>query len=301
MRILYLCKADPPPPDSDWMTVIEYFKDMPPNLQFILSDVRSEHIMLFADRQVIDEPTLSLFDTSVVFISQRYLNDKECLNNLKNVCHKYPDTMCIDLYSNLTPELMEIVHKYTSNIFTADEGKEVLIRTFPDVELRKSIETEGYNYLDDTIDSLKNRAKSNKRIAFFCYFGSFIFLFAILAFTVYRYFFNQTSTSLDTQTLVVLCVELVTLSALTVSLSRFLFLLGKSFMVESIRYLDRAHAIGLGKLYLQLFKNRFKWNELKDVLQNWNIDKGSAFINLDAKDIEAIGFEKVISAIKGEK
>ena len=67
-------------------------------------------------------------------------------------------------------------------------------------------------------------------------------------------------------------------------------------MVESIRFSDRAHAIGLGKLYLQLYKSKFEWAELKDVLQNWNIDKGSAFLSLDAKDIEAVSLDKIVSS-----
>jgi len=88
------------------------------------------------------------------------------------------------------------------------------------------------------------------------------------------------------------------LSVLSVSVARFLFLLGKSFMVEAIRCADRAHAIGLGRLYLQLYKNKFEWNELKDVLKNWNIDNGSAFISLDAKDIEPVSLDKVTSIFK---
>lgn len=55
-----------------------------------------------------------------------------------------------------------------------------------------------------------------------------------------------------------LSVEAIVLSALVVALSRLLFLLGKSFMVESIRFYDRAHAIGLGKLYLKLYKGKFR-------------------------------------------
>lgn len=69
-------------------------------------------------------------------------------------------------------------------------------------------------------------------------------------------------------------------------------------MVESIRSSDRAHAIGLGRLYLKLFKSKFKWEELRDVLQNWNIDKGSAFINLDAKELESVKLDDIVSVFK---
>ena len=69
-------------------------------------------------------------------------------------------------------------------------------------------------------------------------------------------------------------------------------------MVEAIRCSDRAHAIGLGRLYLKLFKGKFEWSELKDVLQSWNIDQGSAFKNLDAKDIEVSGLDQIISVLR---
>ena len=78
------------------------------------------------------------------------------------------------------------------------------------------------------------------------------------------------------------------MSAVIIALSRFFFLLGKSFMVESVRAYNRAHAMHFGKLYLQIYKENFDWTELKDVLKTWNIDSGSAFINLDAKDLEVL-------------
>lgn len=90
------------------------------------------------------------------------------------------------------------------------------------------------------------------------------------------------------------------ISIAAVSISRFLFLLGKSFMVESLRNANRAHAIGLGKLYLKLYKGKFKWDELKDVLRNWNIDSGSAFMTLDAKDIEPVSLDNLSPSLLGK-
>ena len=72
-------------------------------------------------------------------------------------------------------------------------------------------------------------------------------------------------------------------------------------MVESIRNSDRAHAIRFGKFYLQLYKDNFEWRELKDVLQNWNIDSGSAFNSLDSKDITPVKLSDIISSFKEGK
>lgn len=130
-----------------------------------------------------------------------------------------------------------------------------------------------------------------------------VFFLTLLLIFIILYFFIvldtiSTKTNIDPMIVIVMCVEPIILSTILISISRFLFLLGKSLMVESIRNADRAHAIGLGKLYLQLYKGKFKWEELKDVLKNWNIDSGSAFINLDAKDIEPVKLDHVLSPFK---
>ena len=114
--------------------------------------------------------------------------------------------------------------------------------------------------------------------------------------TVFMVHFDEKEESIVS--IIVIGVEIVILSAIIISIARFLFLLGKSLMVESIRNADRAHAIGLGRLYMQLYKKDFQWEELKDVLKNWNIDSGSAFINMDAKDIEAVKLDHVLSPFK---
>ena len=46
------------------------------------------------------------------------------------------------------------------------------------------------------------------------------------------------------------------LAILVVSLSKFLFTLAKSFMVEAIRCSDRIHAISFGKFYIEAFEEK---------------------------------------------
>ena len=217
----------------------------------------------------------------------------------------FPSMIGIDLYNNLSLEMRNKASEFTKRIFSIDEAKEFLLTTFPQIaaaydleskEFSESIENDGYTYLDNTILELKNQSKTNKIISFICYGLAFVVLCALIIFTFWRFcILTPSEITLEIQKTVVICVEIVVLSALTISLSRFLFMLGKSFMVEAIRSSDRAHAIGLGRLYLKLFKSKFKWEELRDVLQNWNIDTGSAFINLDAKELEAVKLEDIIS------
>lgn len=209
-------------------------------------------------------------------------------------------------YNNLSEKSKQIAAKYSERILTTDKGKEFLLTTFPQIaaaydlkteELVKSIETDGYDFLEKTIEDLDKREKKNKILSWICYISSFVFLVIMLIMaTVFMVHFDEKEESIVS--IIVIGVEIVILSAIIISIARFLFLLGKSLMVESIRNADRAHAIGLGRLYMQLYKKDFQWEELKDVLKNWNIDSGSAFINMDAKDIEAVKLDHVLSPFK---
>lgn len=304
MRIVYLCKADPPPPASDFHNVLEFFKTLPDYLHPRMRDKVSNHMLYFADR-VGNKWLTEFHDFAVAFVSGRFLTDPKALECLKFTSDAFPNMVCIDLYDNLSDEQKSTLGKYTTNIYSLEEGKNFLLNAFPDeraaskeeaAALEKSIETEGYDYLKKTIESLDNTSRSNKLMSCLCYLAAMSVLCFMVWYIIYGSFVIPAGEKLDLYVLIYECVKLAVLSGVLIALTRFLFLLGKSFMVESIRFSDRAHAIGLGKLYLQLYKSKFEWAELKDVLQNWNIDKGSAFMNLDAKDIEAVSLDKIVSS-----
>lgn len=310
MNIVYLCKADPPPPESDWHEVIEYFKDLPEHLHPRGKRNISNHTLYFADR-VGTKWFPDLYDFAVVFVSERFISDEKAMECLGYARHMIKKVVCIDLYDKLTSEQKEVLQRYTTNIFTKEDGRNFLLNTFYDEdalskqeaeELKEAIETDGYMYLDDTIKGLHNSSKKNEIMALLCYYGALFPLLSIVLFLITNTVeFPKVIEEGDVYNFIYYCIKMVLLSGGLIALTRYIFMLGKSFMVESIRLSNRAHAIGLGKLYMQLYKNKFEWSELKDVLQNWNIDSGSAFIGLDAKDIENVGVEKIVSALKNVK
>ncbi len=305
MRLVYLCSVDPPPPSSDWLAVQSFFTALPEYLQPKSSDHSSIHTLLFADR-IGSNWLPEFYDFAIVFLSENFLSSETALKCLARAQNAFPNMVCIDLYNNLSEKSKQIAAKYSERILTTDKGKEFLLTTFPQIaaaydlkteELAKSIETDGYDFLEKTIEDLDKREKKNKILSWICYISSFVFLVIMLIMaTVFMVHFDEKEESIVS--IIVIGVEIVILSAIIISIARFLFLLGKSLMVESIRNADRAHAIGLGRLYMQLYKKDFQWEELKDVLKNWNIDSGSAFINMDAKDIEAVKLDHVLSPFK---
>ena len=303
MKIVYLCVADPPP-RSDFADVSLFFEMMPEYLSPRTSKTVSDHMLYFADR-IVSKWLTEFHDFAVAFVSGRFLSDIKAMECLAHASKAFPNMVCIDLYNNLTENQKNILKSYATNIYTVEEGKTFLTSSFPDEsiiakaeaeKLEKSIETDGYDYLEKTIESLKNTSANNKHMACLCYLGAVLVLGFMVWYVLWGTFATPPGEIIDLHVLIYECVKLAVLSGVLIALTRFLFLLGKSFMVESIRFSDRAHAIGLGKLYLQLYKSKFEWAELKDVLQNWNIDKGSAFLSLDAKDIEAVSLDKIVSS-----
>ncbi len=310
MNIVYLCKADPPPPQSDYPKVIEFFNSLPEYLSPRGPRNNSNHTLYFADR-VSENWFPDLYDFAIVFVSELFIDDEKAMKCLAFASKSIKKLICIDLHDKLTSEQKGILKKYTDNIFSTEEGKNFLLNTFYDEdalskqeaeELKEAIETDGYKYLDGTIKGLNNSSRKNEVMALFCYYGALFPLVGIVGFLLKNNVeFPKVMEEGDIYNFIFCCIKMVLLSGGMIALTRYIFMLGKSFMVESIRLSNRAHAIGLGKLYMQLYKNKFEWSELKDVLQNWNIDSGSAFIGLDAKDIENVSVEKIISALKSVK
>jgi hypothetical protein len=74
--------------------------------------------------------------------------------------------------------------------------------------------------------------------------------------------------------------------AILAATSRFAFVMGKSYMVESIRNNNRRHAIYFGQVYLKAFGDKVTWAEAKEAFQSWNIDIGSSFLTQNPYDID---------------
>lgn len=153
------------------------------------------------------------------------------------------------------------------------------------VGFAKRVNKNGSEYIKETKQRLEKQVRQNKRLAYVCYIGCFILL-CICTILCYQYSRLHIIIDQSVSGTVQSAISNIAVISLLVATARFAFVLGKSFMVEAIRNMDRIHAIDFGDFYLKLFKEDFEWPELKEILQNWNIDKGSAFITQEAKDID---------------
>lgn len=154
-------------------------------------------------------------------------------------------------------------------------------------------------YLKDVFSTLEKKEKRNRWLAYFFYFASILCLGIIVLLGVQNVDISPSNT-LDIPSQIFSSLHNVLTLAVLASLSRLCFILGKSFMVEAIRNGDRIHAISFGKFYIQAYGKQASRQEIREVLGDWNIDKGSSFHTQDAKDIDP-NILGILEIIKSQK
>ncbi|WP_367239007.1 hypothetical protein AB1H94_15715 [Pseudomonas fulva] len=69
-------------------------------------------------------------------------------------------------------------------------------------------------------------------------------------------------------------------------LSRYSFVFSKSYMDESLKIGERAHAIRFGEFYLDTYGANAQWNEVKEAFAHWNIGGQSPFSGADSGNFD---------------
>lgn len=162
-------------------------------------------------------------------------------------------------------------------------------------KVRKEFEDNAAKFIASAKVDLDKKVRLNWWMSIFSYALALVFLllgFAIIIFS------REEFISLIKYKEVVLysLVGVVSIGFVT-AISRFLFILGKSFMAESLRHSDRSHAISFGEFYLKAFSDDRKWSEMKEVFQHWNIDSGSTFISQESNDANPQALSIILKAI----
>ncbi|MFJ7484279.1 TIR domain-containing protein [Bacillus thuringiensis] len=155
-------------------------------------------------------------------------------------------------------------------------------------------------YIREAITRLTAKEKDYRRIAYSSYVFCGVFLVFAIVFLLYKVnLIINSQKVLTTSEQIQLGLVGFVLLALIISVARFLYLIGKSFMVESLRNSDRIHAISFGEFYLKAYGGaKADWNEIKDAFQHWNIDGGSSFNSQSANDFDPEIFKNIIEFTK---
>lgn len=152
-------------------------------------------------------------------------------------------------------------------------------------------------HVEEILENLKDREKRNKRYALWLYASSVLVLAFVVAFAT-LFLARNSLADLELERLLVLGVLYLFIAILMVSISRFMFTLAKSFMVEAIRASDRIHAISFGKFYLEAFDEKLTREELIQIFGTWNIDNGAtSFREQSPDDYDPKLLEKLLDTI----
>jgi hypothetical protein len=201
-----------------------------------------------------------------------------------------------------TSRQVEVIAEKISNAVEQSIGT-IVAKEQERQESIQRVERNAGEYITSTISELQTKEQRFYRTAYIWYIISFLCLLVGLGIGIYRALtisHNETQWAFVVQYAVINLIIVGLLGAV----ARFSFILGKAFMVESLRNADRIHAISFGHFYLKAFGDKSEWAEVKEAFQHWNIDKGSAFSNQTVKDIDpeiiqvAIEIAKAINGAK---
>jgi len=130
-------------------------------------------------------------------------------------------------------------------------------------------------YIEDVFATLKYSEKRNRRLSVLLYcLSSASILISIIIFYLMKDVHIDSNNYIH---LGFLLISNVIITTLIIATSRLFFILGKAFMVESIRNADRIHAISFGKFFLDAYGNDATRAEIIQAFNSWNIDGGSSF------------------------
>lgn len=141
-------------------------------------------------------------------------------------------------------------------------------------------------YIEEVFENLQKNEKQNKRTAFWLYSVSIFSLISTIVIAII-FFAKEKSYENDVISLATYGIVCIFIVIMLISLSKLLFTLAKSFMVEAIRCSDRRHAISFGKFFLDAYGSEATREEVLKAFSSWNIDNGStSFRNQSGDDYD---------------
>jgi hypothetical protein len=166
-------------------------------------------------------------------------------------------------------------------------------------EVSKRIETNAAQYVEQAIESL---AANERRDRLWGLFWSGLGFGALLLGVVFGFWsLSQVSGAQDGFQWLrfsYLSLKSIIVIGLLLACSKYAFMLGKTYMNESLKSADRIHAIRFGTFYLKAYGGKTQWAELKEVFQHWNIDKASGFSVLDGGQFDPKFVEAILEVAK---
>jgi hypothetical protein len=204
------------------------------------------------------------------------------------------DLYCIRLYGNNYEEAINLIDQSISSFYGRKEAVEEKATS-----TREKIESKAADYIEVAITALRKREFRNAVAGTIWYILGFITLIAGVWFAINGLSGLDKLSNQNYWMYVLVVLKSIIIVGLLIACSKYAFNLGKSFINEALRNADRIHAIAFGKFYLQAFGDKVSSpEEIREVFQNWNIDKDSSFQKLDSTSYDPKLAESLVEIVK---
>lgn len=211
------------------------------------------------------------------------------------------DLYCIRLYPESFIETINKIDASISGFLGKQEAdKENKIIAKQEVEIKAA------DFIKDTTSALRKREWHNKLVAYICYIVGIATLIYGVSIGISGFKNLPEIQKLLAEhpdqvwgTYILIVLKSIIVIGLLIAASKYVFTLGKSFMHESLRNADRIHAISFGEFYLKAYGDRIGTHtEVKEIFQEWNIDKPTAFSSIDTAAYDPKFSDNLVEIIK---
>lgn len=192
-----------------------------------------------------------------------------------------------ELRSRALAERKEFDEKYEATL--ADLVRE---RDSYKKEIQVRIEGKSAEYVNDAVEALKTNEKAFYWTSFGWSLAGGLGITLGLASLIFSLYLGMqdlvANKDIGWMLFSFMAVKSVVVISVVFALAKYSMMFSKSYMHESLRNIERQHAINFGKFYLGTYGAGASWESVKAVFEHWNISRDSAFLTAD-KDKDGIG------------
>lgn len=150
-------------------------------------------------------------------------------------------------------------------------------------DIQERIEGKASEYVNQAIDALKTKeiiffwtSFSWSIIGGFGIAGGLVALFISLHDGAKDLIANK---EIGWMLIIFLTAKSAVLLGVMFAFAKYSMMFSKSYMHESLRNIERQHAINFGKFYLGTYGANASWENIKSVFEHWNISRDSTFLS----------------------
>ncbi len=263
-----------------------------------------------------DSEGFKKFDEDI--LSKRYKHDMAILRNERDILessfnaevqslreeNRAKETMLNEARANYSKNHQDLVHLKEQVEQYAEKAKQLQLENteLKQKQLQSKIDTEVPAFVDKAKRDLAINEKHFRLLArtwnrrgTFAIGGAAVLSSIFVIYTAVLMFFSQSTLNWALYG-TMLFKEMLVVSILA-AFAKYAYAVGSAYTHESVKRTDRIHAIGFGKMYLEIYGSQVDQQDVKSIFENWNLNSDSSFTKIKEADFENKTYNKLADAI----